>query len=197
MFLAIVLCGMPNNFYMTVKELCLYAWAFASRAVSGQLRVPLILFPKKRAHSAMGEPFSRCGRWGEERNCCLAGNRNLLVQPVHSLCTVRITLCFICTLSYSAEIWSIQIWTLFKSLKTQKIGNAYLFSVSSYPKEHCFCKVVRLCPLVVITAACKWRWTWSTGGTILKGENPSTQRNSFSTKNFTWNCPGSKMGLGY
>lgn len=105
------------------------------------------------------------------------------------------------TLSYSTEIWSIRIWTLFKFLKPQKIGDAYLFSASRFPKEHCFLKVVRLCPFVLITAACKWRWAWSTGGTILKGENPGTQRNSVPMPLFppkiSHGIAQDRTGLGY
>jgi hypothetical protein len=114
-------------------------------------------------------------RWREKLPPCRES------KPTPTAITVSVLFVsrsFLYTLSYSAEIWSVQIWTLFKSLKPQKIGNAYLFSASRFPKEHYFFKVVSLCPFVLITAVCKWSWAWSTGGTILKGENPSTQWNS-------------------
>jgi len=90
MFLAnvLVLYCMPNNFQMTVKELCLYTWASASRAVWGQLRVPFVLFPKKRVHSAMGEPLSRCGRCRESKRFGTASTQSLYCS-YHALFYIR------------------------------------------------------------------------------------------------------------
>jgi hypothetical protein len=41
-----------------------------------------------------------------------------------------------------------------------------------FPKEHCFWKVPRLRPCVLLTkATCRWRWLWSNCGIILTGED--------------------------
>jgi len=180
MFLAIVLYGMSNNFHMTVKELYLYAWALHYKGICFEG----VLGPASRfIRFVSKEESTQCHGWTPLVGVDVEVKREIDALPgietySHSQYTVSVLFVshsLLYTFGYSEEIWSIQIWNLFNILKPQKNGNACLFIAFRFPKEHCyFFKVFRLWPFVLITAACKWIWAWSTGGTILKGENPST-----------------------
>jgi hypothetical protein len=65
-----------------------------------------------------------------------------------------------------------------------------------FPKAHCFWKIIRLRPFVLLVRI-TWRWVWGTGGVILTGESRSARRKicsrfTVSTINIAWTCLGSK-----
>jgi hypothetical protein len=61
--------------------------------------------------------------------------------------------------------------------KTAKSVSTFLSNAPRFQKEHCFSKVPRFRPFVLLERAmCRWSWEWSRGGMILTAENRSTRR---------------------
>jgi hypothetical protein len=88
--------------------------------------------------------------------------------------------------------------------KFSRPGGLYIkisgwISDHKFPKAHCFWKIIRLRPFVLLVRI-TWRWVWGTGGVIFTGETRSTRRKicsrfTVSTINIAWTCLGSNPDL--
>ena len=83
----------------------------------------------------------------------------------------------------------------------RKVGVLFRTMLSDFRNFIAFCKVPRLRPFIVlVTAACRWRWVWSivgmilTGGTEMLGEQPHLITLCLH-KILIWTLLGSNPGL--
>jgi len=206
MFLAIVLYGMSNNFHMPVKELCLYAWALHYKGIcfeGGLDSASLFIRFVSKEVSTQCHGWALYSvwtlRWREKLMPCReskptpTASTQSLYCSYHTLYYMRLV-----TVKKFGEFRFEPYLSLWNLKKLEMLVYSLL---PDFPKSTAFFfKVFRLCPFVLITAACKWRWAWSNGGTILKGETPSTQRISIPIQLFppkishgiaqdrTWGC---------
>jgi hypothetical protein len=59
----------------------------------------------------------------------------------------------------------------FKLSENWKIWKQFPTKFSPISEKHCYWKVPRLGPFVLLVkTTCRWRWVWSIGGVILTGE---------------------------